>query len=339
MVSDLTGYPPEMLDLDMDLEADLGIDSIKRVEILSQFEEKLPGCPAVSPDMMGALKTLGQITRHFNNAGAASPQQAATETSPPTATAAGHHAEAASRPTAGAVVEPSTDNASRSASDATSPTPPPQTVPYSRPPVPSETAPTPNGGVTREGEGSQPRVDSAAASGDSQGTTDSGDSSDSGGADQQAPQALPEATPLSAPPAVSAVTGDAILQGLQSGDAVAPPADTGRLEVFREVADRILVSDAAFSGEQEIRVSIKESILPGTEVRVAQEDGRLVVRLVTESDQSFRTLTQQQDALQNYLRDRLDNRPISVELSMENDTQGRSRNRQELFTASEEDDE
>ena len=35
MVSKRTGYPPEMLDLDLDMEADLGIDSIKRVEILS----------------------------------------------------------------------------------------------------------------------------------------------------------------------------------------------------------------------------------------------------------------------------------------------------------------
>ena len=29
------GYPPEMLDLDANLEADLGIDSIKRVEIIA----------------------------------------------------------------------------------------------------------------------------------------------------------------------------------------------------------------------------------------------------------------------------------------------------------------
>jgi len=37
IVSDRTGYPTEMLNLDMDLEADLGIDSIKRVEILGSF--------------------------------------------------------------------------------------------------------------------------------------------------------------------------------------------------------------------------------------------------------------------------------------------------------------
>ncbi|MCG6906418.1 MAG: acyltransferase domain-containing protein, partial [Desulfobacteraceae bacterium] len=40
VVSELTGYPAEMLSLEMDIEADLGIDSIKRVEILSALEER-----------------------------------------------------------------------------------------------------------------------------------------------------------------------------------------------------------------------------------------------------------------------------------------------------------
>jgi NAD(P)-dependent dehydrogenase (short-subunit alcohol dehydrogenase family) len=65
VVSRLTGYPPEMLGLDMDIEAELGIDSIKRVEILSTLEEKMPDLPAVSPDMMGSLKTLGQIADYL----------------------------------------------------------------------------------------------------------------------------------------------------------------------------------------------------------------------------------------------------------------------------------
>lgn len=46
IISDKTGYPVEMLDLDMDLEADLSIDSIKRVEIVStlkaQFIQDIP---------------------------------------------------------------------------------------------------------------------------------------------------------------------------------------------------------------------------------------------------------------------------------------------------------
>ncbi len=65
-VSRLTGYPVEMLAPDMDIEADLGIDSIKRVEILSALEEKMPELPTVSPDAMGSLKTLGQIVDYLN---------------------------------------------------------------------------------------------------------------------------------------------------------------------------------------------------------------------------------------------------------------------------------
>ncbi|MDM8524923.1 SDR family NAD(P)-dependent oxidoreductase [Desulfococcaceae bacterium HSG8] len=65
VVSDLTGYPSEMLNLEMDIEADLGIDSIKRVEILSTLEEKMPGLPSVSPEVMGTLRTLGQIAEYL----------------------------------------------------------------------------------------------------------------------------------------------------------------------------------------------------------------------------------------------------------------------------------
>ncbi|MGQ0529717.1 MAG: SDR family NAD(P)-dependent oxidoreductase [Panacagrimonas sp.] len=42
IVSERTGYPSEMLELDADLEADLGIDSIKRVEILGALQNALP---------------------------------------------------------------------------------------------------------------------------------------------------------------------------------------------------------------------------------------------------------------------------------------------------------
>jgi hypothetical protein len=66
VVSELTGYPVEMLGLDMDIEADLGIDSIKRVEILSTLEERSPGLPPIAPEDMGRLKTLGQIIELFS---------------------------------------------------------------------------------------------------------------------------------------------------------------------------------------------------------------------------------------------------------------------------------
>jgi acyl transferase domain-containing protein/NAD(P)H-dependent flavin oxidoreductase YrpB (nitropropane dioxygenase family)/NADP-dependent 3-hydroxy acid dehydrogenase YdfG/acyl carrier protein len=41
LVADRTGYPRELLGLDLNLEADLGIDSIKRVEIMGAFRRQL----------------------------------------------------------------------------------------------------------------------------------------------------------------------------------------------------------------------------------------------------------------------------------------------------------
>lgn len=61
IVSELTGYPTEMLNVDMDMEADLGIDSIKRVEILAAMEQRTPGFKTASAEYMGGLRTLRQV--------------------------------------------------------------------------------------------------------------------------------------------------------------------------------------------------------------------------------------------------------------------------------------
>ena len=45
----------------MELDADLGIDSIKRVEIFSALQEQLPDAPAVKPEHLGTLRTLRQV--------------------------------------------------------------------------------------------------------------------------------------------------------------------------------------------------------------------------------------------------------------------------------------
>ena len=39
MVAEQTGYPPDMLDLDLDLEADLGIDTVKQAEVFATIRE------------------------------------------------------------------------------------------------------------------------------------------------------------------------------------------------------------------------------------------------------------------------------------------------------------
>jgi len=65
VVANKTGYPVDMLNLDMNLDSDLGIDSIKRVEILSAIQEKMPELPSVDPDAMASLQTLLSIVEHF----------------------------------------------------------------------------------------------------------------------------------------------------------------------------------------------------------------------------------------------------------------------------------
>ena len=39
IVSATTGYPPDMLDLELDLEADLGIDTVKQAEVFAAIRE------------------------------------------------------------------------------------------------------------------------------------------------------------------------------------------------------------------------------------------------------------------------------------------------------------
>ncbi len=57
VVSACTGYPPEVLDLDLDLEADLSIDSIKRTEIAAQFASRA-GAAEATQEGLSSLKTL-----------------------------------------------------------------------------------------------------------------------------------------------------------------------------------------------------------------------------------------------------------------------------------------
>jgi acyl transferase domain-containing protein/acyl carrier protein len=71
VVSEKTGYPVEMLSLDMTLDADLGIDSIKRVEILSALQDQLPGSAAVKPEHLGQLHTLRDVADLIGGSGAA----------------------------------------------------------------------------------------------------------------------------------------------------------------------------------------------------------------------------------------------------------------------------
>lgn len=71
LVSQRTGYPPEMLDLDLNLEAELGIDSIKRVEILSALlvSDGFGAEPGkLEMEKLTALRTLREIVDYVSGA-------------------------------------------------------------------------------------------------------------------------------------------------------------------------------------------------------------------------------------------------------------------------------
>ncbi|WP_143152416.1 type I polyketide synthase [Chryseobacterium arachidis] len=71
VVSDKTGYPQEMLGMEMDLEADLSIDSIKRVEIIGTLKNELGGLKIDQAnedtimEQLAAIKTLNGLVSWF----------------------------------------------------------------------------------------------------------------------------------------------------------------------------------------------------------------------------------------------------------------------------------
>ncbi|MEU8546170.1 SDR family NAD(P)-dependent oxidoreductase [Streptomyces roseoverticillatus] len=70
VVAERTGYPVDMLDLDMELESELGIDSIKRVEILSLLRQRVGEPPDFQgdPAELASFRTLRQIIDRLRSA-------------------------------------------------------------------------------------------------------------------------------------------------------------------------------------------------------------------------------------------------------------------------------
>lgn len=58
VLADRTGYPPELLELDARLESDLGIDSIKQVEVLGVLIEAMPTAPA--PEQLQEIRAVAR---------------------------------------------------------------------------------------------------------------------------------------------------------------------------------------------------------------------------------------------------------------------------------------
>jgi polyketide-type polyunsaturated fatty acid synthase PfaA len=82
IIADKTGYPEDMLDVDMDLEGELGVDSIKQVEILSTIREQLPELPEIDPERLVELRTITAIADMVAGSNGGSPALAAKKATP-----------------------------------------------------------------------------------------------------------------------------------------------------------------------------------------------------------------------------------------------------------------
>jgi NAD(P)-dependent dehydrogenase (short-subunit alcohol dehydrogenase family)/malonyl CoA-acyl carrier protein transacylase/acyl carrier protein len=89
LVAERTGYPIEALAPEQDMEGDLGIDSIKRVEILTSFARQFANLGAAVPEQLRAARTLQDVVAVMrSNLGAGDATQEKTPITPPPAAAA-----------------------------------------------------------------------------------------------------------------------------------------------------------------------------------------------------------------------------------------------------------
>ena len=98
IVAEMTGYPPDLLELDLDLEADLGVDTVKQAEVFAAVRGRF----GVERDDSLSLREFPTLTHVIGwilgKSGA--PETAATPAAPATATAAPAAAAAVAAPVA-----------------------------------------------------------------------------------------------------------------------------------------------------------------------------------------------------------------------------------------------
>ena len=132
------------------------------------------------------------------------------------------------------------------------------------------------------------------------------------------------------------------LRGTSSTALTQPAAESVPPEldvVVHQVAEEIQVA----SSDREVRITLKNSVLPGTEVRIFKSDGQTQVRFVTSAVDSFKKISLHQNALQSNLNNRIPSERfvVSVDAALRSfdqnpNSDSRGRNRYEhclLYTS------
>lgn len=99
---------------------------------------------------------------------------------------------------------------------------------------------------------------------------------------------------------------------------------------LQKLADQIQVSAKDAVNGAEVRISLKDNVLPGTEIRIQRHGGELTVTMNTTSAEAGNFLAQHEANLQKMLAERFSNDKVQVNINMSGgdnqDSDGRSRN-------------
>ena len=137
------------------------------------------------------------------------------------------------------------------------------------------------------------------------------------------------------------MTGLATLSSVPEPESLATPetapvSASRTAEIAGQVADRILVAAPEPGSTGEVRISLKESVLDGSDVRIFREAGELRVVFQTRTEAAGQFLADNTTVLQQALGDRLRDERVRVEVELpaeagggadQQDNEGRSRQR------------
>jgi type III secretion system needle length determinant len=133
---------------------------------------------------------------------------------------------------------------------------------------------------------------------------------------------------------------NAILQNMMPKDAVEeakavdapqPVPQSSLNDVVQQVADRILVGESSETGQTEVRITLKDNVLNGTEIRISENAGAYEVTFVADNKDVENFLANRQEQLSTALGEKLD-REIKVAVTDRDGTpnqQGDERGRQQ----------
>ena len=114
-------------------------------------------------------------------------------------------------------------------------------------------------------------------------------------------------------------------------DAPQPVPQSSLNDVVQQVADRILVGESSETGQAEVRITLKDNVLNGTEIRISENAGAYEVTFVADNKDVENFLANRQEQLSTALGEKLD-REIKVAVTDRDGTpnqQGDERGRQQ----------